>query len=198
MREANPDVVDDLGYAPYPTVEPGEPPTATLGGMNYAISTYSKHPDEAFDAAMCLRNAGAPARATRSDAGNVPALDRRVFDEPEFKKAYPMTRTMLTELKNAVPRPVSPVYQNISTVVSTTLSPPAAINPQATADELRTRSRTRSTARGSCRDPDTDTAAAEAIEERQDDGTVEIARQRASEAQAGGAQARAAARAPLR
>ena len=29
----------------------------TLGGMNYAISTYSQHPDEAFDAAMCLRNA---------------------------------------------------------------------------------------------------------------------------------------------
>ena len=28
----------------------------TLGGMNYAISTYSKHPDEAFDAAMCMRN----------------------------------------------------------------------------------------------------------------------------------------------
>ena len=45
---------------------------------------------------------------------------------------------MLTELENAVPRPVSPVYQNISTVLSTTLSPPAAINPPVSADELRT------------------------------------------------------------
>ena len=44
---------------------------------------------------------------------------------------------MLTELETAVPRPVSPVYQNISTVLSTTLSPPAAINPQEAADELR-------------------------------------------------------------
>ena len=32
-------------YAPYPAVVPGESPRATLGGMNYAISTYSKHPD---------------------------------------------------------------------------------------------------------------------------------------------------------
>ena len=36
-----------------------------------------------------------------------------------------------------MPRPISPVYQNISTIVSTTLSPPAAIDPQASADKLR-------------------------------------------------------------
>ena len=29
------------------------------------------------------------------------------------------------------------MYQNISTTLSTTLSPPAAINPQASAEELR-------------------------------------------------------------
>ena len=52
--------------------------------------------------------------------------------------AYPMAPVMLQELKNAVPRPRSPVYQNISTIVSTTLSPPAGINPQASANELRT------------------------------------------------------------
>jgi multiple sugar transport system substrate-binding protein len=49
-----------------------------------------------------------------------------------------MKDVMLQELENAVPRPVSPVYQNISTVLSTTLSPPAAINPPVSADELRT------------------------------------------------------------
>ena len=32
------------------------PPKVTLGGMNYAISTYSKYPDESFEAAMCMRN----------------------------------------------------------------------------------------------------------------------------------------------
>jgi multiple sugar transport system substrate-binding protein len=49
-----------------------------------------------------------------------------------------MKDVMLEELNNAVPRPVSPVYQNISTVLSTSLSPPADIQPQASADRLRT------------------------------------------------------------
>ena len=84
---------------------------------------------------MCLRNEK-NALSAAIDAGDVPALDT-VFDRPEFIEAYPMKDVMLTELEDAVPRPVSPVYQNISTVVSTTLSPPAAINPQASADELR-------------------------------------------------------------
>jgi multiple sugar transport system substrate-binding protein len=136
MREANPELVDDLGYAPYPTVNPGETPRVTLGGMNYAISTYSQHPDEAFDAAMCMRNEK-NALSAAIDAGDVPAL-ATVFDNPEFIAAYPMKDVMLTELQNAVPRPESPVYQNISTVLSTTLSPPAAINPPASADEVRT------------------------------------------------------------
>ena len=134
MRESNPELVPDLGFAPYPTVEPGAPPTTTLGGMNYAISTYSQHPEETFEAAMCLRNEK-NALAAAIDAGDVPAL-KTVFDRPEFIEAYPMKDAMLTSLENAVPRPVSPVYQNISTTLSTTLSPPAAINPQASAEEL--------------------------------------------------------------
>ena len=134
MREANPKLVDDLGYAPYPSVD-GGPPKVTLGGMNYAISRYSKHPDESFEAAMCLRNEK-NALSAAIDGGDVPAL-ATVFELPEFKKAYPMADVMMTELEAAVPRPVSPVYQNISTIVSTTLSPPGSINPQAAADKLR-------------------------------------------------------------
>jgi len=136
MRTARPEIVDDLGYAPYPTVAPGAPVTTTLGGMNYTISSYSRHPDEAFDAAMCLRNEK-NALSAALDNGDVPAL-RTVMDLPEFVAAYPMKDVILEQLETAQPRPISPVYQNISTVVSTTLSPPAAINPQASAEELST------------------------------------------------------------
>ena len=135
MRESKPDLVNDLGFAPYPTVNKGDTPRVTLGGMNYAISTYSAHPDEAFDAAMCMRNPENQLMAA-IDAGTAPVL-RPVFDQPTFQESYPMYKEMLIELENAVPRPPSPVYQNISTVLSTTLSPPAAINPQASAEELR-------------------------------------------------------------
>ena len=129
------DLVNDLGYTTFPSVDGGTP-KVTLGGMNYGISTYSKHPAESFEAAMCMRNEK-NALSAALDNGDVPAL-ATVFDNPEFIKAYPMKDVLLTELKNAVPRPVSPVYQNISTIVSTTLSPPQSIDPQASADKLRT------------------------------------------------------------
>jgi multiple sugar transport system substrate-binding protein len=135
MKEANPDLVPNLGYAPYPKVAAGAPITTTLGGMNFAISSYSRHPDEAFDAAMCLRS---PEHQLQHaiNAGE-PPTNRTVYDQPEMQEAYPMAQVMLTELETAQPRPISPVYQNISTVLSTTLSPPAAIDPQVSADELR-------------------------------------------------------------
>jgi multiple sugar transport system substrate-binding protein len=128
-------VLDDLGYAPYPAVVPGEKPKVTLGGMNYAISKYSKHPQESFEAAMCMRN---PKNALSAalDNGDV-AARKSTLDDPKFRKAYPMYETLRDELNVAVPRPVTPLYQNISTIVSTTLSPPSSIDPQGTADELR-------------------------------------------------------------
>ena len=134
MRKANPDIVNDLGFAPYPSID-GGPPKVTLGGMNYAISTYSRHPDESFDAAMCLRS---PEHQLSQalDQGD-PPVNTTVFEDPKFQEQYPMYEAMLTELQNAQPRPISPVYQNISTIVSTNLSPPAEINPQASADNLR-------------------------------------------------------------
>jgi multiple sugar transport system substrate-binding protein len=129
------EVLDDLGYAPYPAVVPGEKPKVTLGGMNYAISTYSKHPQESFEAAMCMRNSK-NALSAAIDNGDVPAL-KSLFDNKQFQQAYPMYKTLLEELNVAVPRPKTPLYQNISTIVSTTLSPPSSIDPQATADQLR-------------------------------------------------------------
>ncbi|MDO5711887.1 MAG: ABC transporter substrate-binding protein [Micrococcales bacterium] len=134
MREANPKVAEDLGYTTFPVVKAGEKPKVTLGGMNYAISTFSKHPNEAFDAAMCLRNEKHQLQ-TAKDAGDPPVL-QSIYDDPEFQKAYPMGKVMLAELKNAVPRPRTPVYQNLSTIISTTLSPPSAINPQQAAQSL--------------------------------------------------------------
>jgi multiple sugar transport system substrate-binding protein len=52
-------------------------------------------------------------------------------------KPYPMKDAILEELKSAAVRPLTPAYQNVSTLISTILSPPSAIDPQATADRLR-------------------------------------------------------------
>jgi multiple sugar transport system substrate-binding protein len=134
MRGADEEIANDLGFAPFPTVDGGDP-VVTLGGMNYAVSAYSEHPDEAFEAAMCLRSPENQLR-TALEAGD-PPVNTTVFEDPEFQEAYPMYEEMLLELENATPRPITPVYQNISTIVSTTLSPPQDIDPERSAEELR-------------------------------------------------------------
>jgi multiple sugar transport system substrate-binding protein len=48
-----------------------------------------------------------------------------------------MRDTILEALKDAAVRPLTPAYQNASTVLSKVLSPPSAIDPQATANKLR-------------------------------------------------------------
>jgi multiple sugar transport system substrate-binding protein len=136
MNAADKKVAADLGVTRLPQFSAGEESRATLGGLNYAISKYSKHPDLAFDAAMCLRNEKHQLDGALSPAGNVPVLES-VFQDPQFQKAYPFYPVILAELKTAVPRPVTPLYQNISTIVSTTLSPPASIDPKQTAEKLK-------------------------------------------------------------
>ena len=138
MKAAAPKVAADLGVTKLPSFAPGEPARATLGGMDYAISTYSQHPKEAYEAAMCLRDPANQLAGALSPAGNVPVLES-VFQQPSFKKAYPFANDILAELKTAVPRPVTPLYQNISTIISTTLSPPSSINPDQTAQALKSK-----------------------------------------------------------
>ena len=48
-----------------------------------------------------------------------------------------MKDVILAELRDAANRPLTPAYQNVSTVMSATLSPPSAIRPRQTADQLR-------------------------------------------------------------
>jgi ABC-type glycerol-3-phosphate transport system substrate-binding protein len=134
MKGANKKVADDLGYTKLPEFAPGEPARATLGGMDYAISTYSKHPKETFDAAMCLRT---PEHQLKQALENGdPPVAPSVYEQAEFKKAYPMGPDMLEELKTASTRPITPLYQNISTIVSSTLSPPSSIDPEKTSKKL--------------------------------------------------------------
>lgn len=134
MKTANKKIADDLGYTKLPEFKAGEPARATLGGMDYAISTYSAHPKQTFDATMCLRSPQHQLQ-TSLEAGDPPVAPS-VYEEAAFKKAYPMGPDMLDELKTAAPRPITPLYQNISTIVSTTLSPPRSINPDSTAKSL--------------------------------------------------------------
>ncbi|GGK72153.1 sugar ABC transporter substrate-binding protein [Mangrovihabitans endophyticus] len=136
MQGDAPQILAKTGWARYPAIDANTPSVTTIGGSNMAVSAYSKHPGLAFEAIKCLRNAENQ-EYLAINAGQAPSIEA-VYDRPDMAKAYPMRETLLEELKDAAPRPRTPAYQNLSTVVAAELSPPSAIDPQRTADSLRT------------------------------------------------------------
>jgi multiple sugar transport system substrate-binding protein len=135
LREGNPELAEKVKWARYPGVDASTPSRVTIGGINLAVSAHSRHPAESFDAARCLRDA--ESQKITAIKGGVPPTLEAVYADPEMDEAYPMKETILAELKDAATRPLTPAYQNISTVISAELSPPSAIEPDRTADELR-------------------------------------------------------------
>ncbi|MFC4853262.1 ABC transporter substrate-binding protein [Actinophytocola glycyrrhizae] len=135
MQAANPERAKHFKWARYPGID--GPGRVTIGGYNLGVSAYSQHKPEAFEAALCLRSAESQRFSAINDG--VPPTIESVYDggDQEFVEAYPMWETILEELRDAAVRPLTPAYQNLSTVTSKVLSPPEDIEPAATADELR-------------------------------------------------------------
>ncbi|CAM5319517.1 sugar ABC transporter substrate-binding protein [Streptomyces pilosus] len=134
MRSNNPKLFENFRWAPYPRVDAGRPARPTIGGIDLAVSSYSRHPDLAFEAALCLRNR--ENQLTAALEGGLPPTLRALYDEPEFMKQYPFSKEVLASLESASVRPVTPAYQNVSIVVSHTLSPPSEIQPEKAVDTI--------------------------------------------------------------
>jgi len=136
-------------WAVYPEAQAGMPARTTIGGFDLAVSTYSQHKPEAFEAALCLRspesqkisaiNDGVPPSIESVYHNDVPLDPNKPAsaDNPNMAIQYPMREAILAALKTAAVRPLTPAYQNASTVISKILSPPSDIDPQATAAKLR-------------------------------------------------------------
>ncbi|GIF72442.1 ABC transporter substrate-binding protein [Asanoa siamensis] len=135
LQEGAPDLKDKVKWARYPGIDAGTPSKVTIGGFNLAVSTYSKHPEEAFEAALCLRSPEHQLFSAVNDG--VPPTVESVYDDPQMDEAYPFKDDILAQLKDGSNRPVTPAYQNLSTVLSATLSPPADIRPEQDAEQLR-------------------------------------------------------------
>jgi len=148
MQKGNPERAQNFRWIRYPGVD--GPSRVTVGGYDLAVSAYSPHKPEAFDAALCLRSAESQKFSAIYD-GVPPTLESIYTDEqpidpskpedatsnPSMRTAYPMKEAILEALQDAAVRPLTPVYQNLSTITSKVLSPPADIDPQGTADRLR-------------------------------------------------------------
>ena len=125
-----------FGFAPYPGVVPGEPAKVTIGGLNLAVTSTTRHRAEAFEAVRCLRNL--QNQKYISLAGGLPAVRTSLYSDPQFQAKYPMYTIIRQQLTDAAVRPPTPQYQAVSIRLSAALSPIAQIDPERTADELTT------------------------------------------------------------
>jgi multiple sugar transport system substrate-binding protein len=136
MKADQPKLFKVFKWAPYPSVYPGKPARVTIGGIDLAVSTYSQHPQLAFQAALCLRNA--ENQLTAAVKGGLPPTLASVYNNPQMQSAYPFRRLILQQVNNGAVRPKTPLYQVVSVAISHEVSPPSSINPVSTENSLRT------------------------------------------------------------
>ena len=89
-----------MRWARYPAVDAGDAEQGhhrrlQPGGQQRTPST----PSEAFEAALCLRNAEHQKFSAINDG--VPPTIESVYDDPEMAEAYPMKDVILEELRDA-------------------------------------------------------------------------------------------------
>ena len=125
-----------FGFAPYPGVVPGRPAKVTIGGLNLAVASTTRHKAEAFEAIRCLRSL--QNQKFISIEGGLPAVRTSLYSDPQFQVKYPMYTIIRQQLTDAAVRPATPAYQAVGIRLATTLSPITEIDPERTADELST------------------------------------------------------------
>jgi len=123
-----------FGFAPYPSVQPGQPAKVTIGGLNLAVSATSRHKAEAYQAIRCLRSPASEKFV--SLGGGLPAVRTSLYADPQFQAKYPMYEIIRRQLTDPAVRLATPAYQSVSTRIAATLAPITRIDPERTADEL--------------------------------------------------------------
>jgi multiple sugar transport system substrate-binding protein len=136
MKTDQPKLFKSFKWAPYPGVIPGQPAKVTLGGIDLAVSKYSQHPDLAFQASLCLRNAAHQKIAAIK--GGLPPTLASVYDDPSLQADYPFRALIKSQIENGSVRPKTPVYQSLSIAISHLISPPANISPASTEKSMVT------------------------------------------------------------
>ncbi|WP_448640527.1 extracellular solute-binding protein [Geodermatophilus sp. URMC 63] len=121
-------VPDDYGWALYPAVDEGTPSAPPLGGIDIAVSAFSRHPDLAYQAVSCIVQDANQAEYMVTN-GN-PASSIAVYDDPDVQAAYPMADTIRESLQSAASRPLTAYYSEVLGCFLREFHPPGAVNDQ--------------------------------------------------------------------
>jgi multiple sugar transport system substrate-binding protein len=125
-----PAVFKQLRATTFPRVDPGRPSAPPIGGINLAVSSYSKHKALAFDAVRCLVSPAHQLEVTKLEG--LPPVRSALFDDPAVKSAYPgFAEAVRSSIRDAAPRPSqSPAYQDLSLAIQRALHPTTKLDPK--------------------------------------------------------------------
>ena len=85
------------------------------GGWNMAINAYSKNPDAAWSFMQYVL--GASAQKTLAITGSYTPALQSVYSDSDVQQKQPLFTKLAPILQNALPRPVSPVYTDLSNII---------------------------------------------------------------------------------
>lgn len=130
-----PEVAEHMGWARWPAVDPARKSRVTIGGINIGVGANSRHPQLAFEAATCLVSEANQRLAARM--GGLPPTIAALYDDAEVRAIFPFADVLRATLADAVQRPPTPVYSDISIAISRTLHPLREIDPERDVARLR-------------------------------------------------------------
>lgn len=111
-QKDNSAVKGKVGVAPI--VGPNGPGASTLGGYNNAINVYSDAKATAHDFIEFVQS---PESQTFFADNSFPPVLASVYDDEALIAKYPYLPALKAALENAVPRPVTPYYSDISRAI---------------------------------------------------------------------------------
>jgi multiple sugar transport system substrate-binding protein len=89
--------------------------SSSLGGLNFAVSAFSKKQGTAVEFVKFATNS-ANAKEMVGLTGNAPAWTA-LYDDPELVEKFPFLPTLKEGMQTAKPRPVTPYYQEVTTAI---------------------------------------------------------------------------------
>jgi len=107
-------IADKFDIATFPGFA-GKDGAGVLGGYNLGISAYSKNP--AGSLAFIEFATQPDQQKIMATEASLPPTVSATYDDPAVKKAMPFAAELKTAIEQAQPRPVSPVYPQISEAV---------------------------------------------------------------------------------
>ena len=88
---------------------------STVGGWNMAINAFSKNPDAAWSFIKYVL--GPEAQKTLAIKGSFTPALQSVYNDSEVQSKQPLFTKLQPILQNSLPRPVSPVYPDLSNII---------------------------------------------------------------------------------